>query len=403
MAKNEKAKLKKGTATFNLIGKAIVRDYTFTLDAKSGNSDWIYNRLNLQVECGECGIINAEMMGGYGEKRDNILYVHGKKKNDEGKDTDDYDNQWTIDFADRLDEDLHTEMGNGCFLTVGLEKQKDGKTFYKKFLSEYDAIEYIQEHLEEGMIVNVKGNIEYSDYQGNTQVKKSINSIVLSNVSEEKDFKATFSQSVLVDKDTLGKYESDTNAFPLSCFVVEYVSKITDEDGNKITVPKAQRNVVLKRTFDFDAREDSTKTEKILKKYVSPKKDNVHEITFDGLITKGGSLTTATLSDLPEDIQELVEMGVYTEEEALEKCVGNSGKKENYIFKAPRIKKVGKDKIPQVEISEDKYKFDELTFYTALVKELSPESDEEPFEADVDNDDEDEEEFDLSALLDDEE
>lgn len=400
MAKAEKkAPLKKGNATFNLIGKAVVRDYTFTLDAKSGNSDWIYNRLNLQVECGDCGTINAEMMGGYGEKRDNILYVHGKKKNEEGKDTDDYENQWTIDFADRLDEDMHTEIGNGCFLTVGLEKQKDGKTFYKKFLSEYDVIEYVKEHLEESMIVNVKGNLEYSDYQGSVQVKKTIKSIVLSSVSEEKDFKATFAQSILVDKDTLQKYDADKNAFPLEAYIVEYVGKVSDSDGNKITVPKAQRNVAFKKTFDFDAREDSSKTERILKKYVSPKKTNIHEITFEGIITKGGSLVTTTLEDLPEDIQELVEMEVYTLEEALEKCVGNSGKKENYIFKAPRIKKVGKDKIPAVEISEDKYKFEDLTFYSQLVKELAPTTDEDEESSEEDDDDE---EFDLS-MLDDEE
>lgn len=400
MAKKEQTQIKKGTSTFTLIGKAIVKDYTFTIDESSKNSDWIYSRLNFQVDCGDSGVINAEMMGGYGsgKNRENKIYVHGKKKNESGNDVDDYSNQFTTDWDDRLDESLFEEIGDNCFITVGLEKDKKSNTFYKKFLSEYDAIEYIQEHLEDQTIVNVKGNLTYSDYNDTTQVKKQITSVVLSKVTEEENFKATFQQTVLVDKDTIQKYDEESNGFPMDCYVPEYVSKIQTEDG-KLDVPKEDRNVVFRKTFTYDC--GTKKSEVILaflKKHFSPKKDNVHEVTFEGTITKSGTLQSVTLDDLPDDIKELVEIGAYTEEEAIEKCVGNSKKTESYIFKAPRIKKIGEDKTPTVDKNEDKYKFDELKFYSAVASAIIGESEDNDTDNNADEEDSDVD-VDMEALL----
>lgn len=386
--KNETVQVKKGVSLFTLIGKAVVRDYTFTIDASSNNSDWVYNRLNLQVDCGTFGTINAEMMGGYGtgKNRENKIYVHGKKKNEDGKDVDDYSNQFTVDWDDRLDEDLFEEIGDNCFITVGLEKDKKDNTFYKKFLSAYDAIEYIKENLTDGTIINVKGNLAFSEYNGNTQVKKEINSVVLSKVTDEKDFKATFQQTVLIDKDSIQKYDSEKNAFPIECYIPEYVSKIQTENG-KVDVPKEKRNVLYKKVFDYDCgNKESERILTFLKKHFSAKKDNVHEVAFEGVICKSGSLQTVTLEDLPDDIQELVEIGAFTEEEAIEKCVGNGSKIENYIFKVPRVKKVGEDKTPTIDKTEDKYKFSDLLFYSVLVKELVSDEDSSDEDSEEDTD-----------------
>lgn len=396
--KNETVQVKKGVSLFTLIGKAVVRDYTFTIDASSNNSDWVYNRLNLQVDCGTFGTINAEMMGGYGtgKNRENKIYVHGKKKNEDGKDVDDYSNQFTVDWDDRLDEDLFEEIGDNCFITVGLEKDKKDNTFYKKFLSAYDAIEYIKENLTDGTIINVKGNLAFSEYNGNTQVKKEINSVVLSKVTDEKDFKATFQQTVLIDKDSIQKYDSEKNAFPIECYIPEYVSKIQTENG-KVDVPKEKRNVLYKKVFNYDCgNKESERILTFLKKHFSAKKDNVHEVAFEGVISKSGSLQTVTLEDLPDDIQELVEIGAFTEEEAIEKCVGNGSKIENYIFKVPRVKKVGEDKTPTIDKTEDKYKFNDLLFYSALVKELVSDDDSSDEDSEKDTDSED---IDMDDLL----
>ena len=87
MAKRNKKTLEKKnwSNSFVLIGEAKINEYTFKLDEKSEKSDWVYNSLNLGVYCGEtCGTVYAEIMGGYGAERDNVIYVHGK--DEEGKD-----------------------------------------------------------------------------------------------------------------------------------------------------------------------------------------------------------------------------------------------------------------------------------------------------------------------------
>ena len=165
-------------STFNLIGEAKINDeYTFKINQHSEKSDWVYNSMNLGIDCGEkCGIVYCECLGGYSAKGNSVLYAHGKDEN--GKD--DFDSKLEIAWDDRLDEDVLEEVGDLCFIKVGIEKKEDGSTFYKKFLSEYDAIAYIKEHLEPGTVVNVKGRLKYSLYKGETQVRKEITSIALS-------------------------------------------------------------------------------------------------------------------------------------------------------------------------------------------------------------------------------
>ena len=190
MAKTKKILEKKNWSnSFMLIGEAKINDYTYKLDEKAGQSDWIYNSLNLGVYCGEtCGTVYAELMGGYGAERDNVIYVHGKDEN--GKD--DFSNKFTIDWEDRFDETILESVGDLCYLTVGIERDKGGKVYYKKFLAPYDMIAYINENLEDGMVVNVKGNLKYSMYNDELQVKKEINSVVLSKVNDSSKYCAKF-------------------------------------------------------------------------------------------------------------------------------------------------------------------------------------------------------------------
>ena len=167
--------------TFMLIGEAKVNDYTYKLDEKSERSDWVYNHLNLGVYCGEtCGTVYAELMGGYGSERDNVVYVHGKKE--DGKD--DFENRFTIDWDDRFDEKILESVGDLSFMTVGLERDNGGKVYYKKFLTPYDMIAYINENLTDGMVINVKGNLKYSTYNDETQTKKEISSVVMSKADD---------------------------------------------------------------------------------------------------------------------------------------------------------------------------------------------------------------------------
>ncbi len=366
MAKNEKKKLDKSgwKAQFMLVGVAKVNDYTYKMDAKSERSDWVYNSLNLGVDCGSsCGTIYAEMMGGYGSERDNVLYVHGKKENGQ----DDFENRFVIDWDDREYGDILESIGDGCFITVGLEKDKTGKTFPKKFLSPYDAIAYVKENLKDGTVVNVKGNIEYSVYQDKVQARKRITRVFLSSVDDSSKYAARFSQSMLLKKDSLGKFDKEKGSFPVYATVLEYM-KMWKEKEVKQFLP-------LNKTFEYVVNpENKEGSKRFVEKYLKIKKD-VTEIAFDGMFIESGALVTMTVDDLPEDIQELIEIGAYTEEEALAKCTENTGKEKRMVILKPSLKLVGEEgsKVPAVAIVEKKYSEEDLVLDFMLESEEEPE------------------------------
>lgn len=365
MAKEKERKaLKKGKASFNLIGRVKVTDKTFNLD-NSYDSGWTDNSMYVGVDCGGGNVIYAEMRSGFFPDKDNVIRAYSKdEKDDEGK-----SKSVEIAWEDRLDESLYDSISDSSFLTVGVEKDVKEKTVYKKFLTAYDAVDYLNEHLEDGMIVNVKGTLGYSEYEENVSTKKDITSIVLSKVEDEKDFKATFSQTILVDSKSIGKKNEEKNTIELSAYVVDYVGK-PKIDGEKIVV---RQNVTFPKTFEVAINENPEITAKMLQKFFKPKKGKVAEITVTGNLVEGGSTVVITEDDIPDDIKELIEMGLYSEEEAEKKiAVGNNGNREKrMIILKPDITYVGKDenRKPTVAFEDAKYDEGDLYFYEQAINE----------------------------------
>lgn len=371
-------------ANFNLIGEAVIKnpEYTYKINERSEKSAWIYNSLNLGVDCGEkYGIVYAELMGGYSDERQNVIYAHGKK--DDG--SDDFSNRIEVAWEDRFNEEVLAEIGEMCFITVGLEKTNKGKTFYKKFLSAYDAIKYVEENLEDGMVINVKGNLKYSTYQENTQVRKEITSIALSSVEREK-YTARFTQSILIDKDStdLKALDKDKGVIYVNARVLDYVKEMNGlEIKGQYPFPKE---------FEY-AFADISNGERCKKAYngLFKVKKGVTMITFDGEFIESGATVTMTLADLPDDIQELVECGVFTEEEAIAKCTSNGSKERRMVLRSPYVKKVGEEKTPVLQKFEEKYSEDDLIFDFPdnnpedELDEITPDDD-LPFDFDDDSD-----------------
>ena len=358
MAKTKERKaLKKGKAAFNLIGRVKVTDKTFNLD-NSYDSGWTDNSMYVGVDCGNCNIVYAEMRSGFFPDKDNVIRAYSKdEKDDAGK-----SKSVEIAWEDRLDESLYDSISDSSFLTVGVEKDVKDKTVYKKFLTAYDAVEYLNEHLEDGMIVNVKGTIGYSEYEGNVSTKKEITSIVLSKIDDEADFKATFSQTILVDSKSIGKKNDDKGTMELAAYVVDYVGK-PKIDGEKIEVKK---NVTYPKTFEVAINENPEITAKMLQRFFKPKKGKITEITVTGNLVEGGSTVNITEDDIPDDIKELIEMGLYSEEEAEKKiAVGNGNRERRMIIVKPDIIYVGTgdDRKPTVAFEDGKYDEDDLYFY----------------------------------------
>lgn len=358
MAKTKERKaLKKGKAAFNLIGRVKVTDKTFNLD-NSYDSGWTDNSMYVGVDCGNGNTVYAEMRSGFFPDKDNVIRAYSKDEEDDAGKSKSVEIAW----EDRLDESLYDSISDSSFLTVGVEKDVKDKTVYKKFLTAYDAVEYLNEHLEDGMIVNVKGTIGYSEYEGNVSTKKEITSIVLSKIDDEADFKATFSQTILVDSKSIGKKNDDKDTMELAAYVVDYVGK-PKIDGEKIEVKK---NVTYPKTFEVAINENPEITDKMLQRFFKPKKGKITEITVTGNLVEGGSTVNITEDDIPDDIKELIEMGLYSEEEAEKKiAVGNGNRERRMIIIKPDITYVGTgdDRKPTVAFEDGKYDEDDLYFY----------------------------------------
>ena len=379
----EKKTIKKSdwVSNFTLIGKPVINDYTFKIDEKSEKSNWVYNSLNLGVDCGEAhGNVYAELMGGYSEENENKIYAHGKKEDG----SDDFEAQIIVDWDDRFNDEVLEEIGDLSFITVGLEKTSEGKTFYKKFLSAYDAIAYVKEHISEDMVVNVKGNLKYSTYNDNVQVRKNITSIVLSKVENPVDFRATFTQTVLIDKDSasLKNIDKDKGVMYVDTRVLDYVKEV-----NGIEV-KSQYPYSKQFEFEMDFSNEAA-CKKIMDKLFKVKK-GITQITFEGEFIEGGAVVTATWDDIPDDIKDLVEMGVYTKEEALAKCTANGSRERRMVLKKPQIKLVGDEKTPVIQRFEERYTEDDLVLdYLFNDKKSDTKEDKPPFDVEEESGEDD--------------
>lgn len=338
-------------SNFSLTGKPIINDYTFKIDEHSERSSWIYNSMNLGIDCGEkFGVVYAEMMGGYSDDRENVIYAHGK--DEDGRD--DFSEKMTIDWEDRFNDDILEEVGDLCFINVGIEKTDKGNTYYKKFLSAYDVIAYINEHLEDDMVVNVRGNLRYSVYQDNVQVRKNITSIALSKVDDPSKYTARFTQSILIDKDSasLKNIDKDKGVMYVDARVLDYL-----KEYNGVEVRgQFPYNVQFEFEMDFNNQEQC---KKIMDKLFKVKKD-VTQITFEGEFIEGGATVTATWDDVPDDIKDLVDCGVFTKEDALAKCSSSGGRERRMVLRKPYVRLVGEDKTPELQKFDGMYKEDDL-------------------------------------------
>lgn len=347
-------------SSFYLVGTPIINDeYTYKINERSNKSNWVYNSLNLGINCGKRhGTVYCELMGGYSEDNANKIFAHGKKDNN----SDDFSKQIIVDWEDRFNDDVLEEIGDMSFITVGLERTNKRDVFKKKFLSAYDAIAYVNEHLTNDMVVYVRGNLKYSIYNDTVQVKKNITSIELSIDNKTKEYvsqdkyTARFIQSVLLDKDSasLRDIDKDKGVVYVNARVLDYAKEI-----NGIEV-KGQYpfNKQFEFAMDFSKEADC---KKIMDKLFKVKKD-IDQVTFEGEFIESGATIQATWDDIPDDIKDLVEMGVYSESEALAKCTANGNKERRMVLLRPTIKLVGEDKVPVVQKFVGKYTEDDLAF-----------------------------------------
>ena len=348
----EKKVIKKSdwVSNFTLVGKPVINDYTFKIDEKSEKSKWVYNSMNLGIDCGEKhGTVYAEMMGGYSEENENRIYAHGKKEDG----SDNFEEQVIVAWEDRFKDEVLEDIGDLSFITVGLEKTDKDKTFYQKFLSAYDAIYYIKEHLTEDTVVIVRGNLKYSEYNDNVQVRKNITSIALSK-ADASGYKATFTQSILIDKDSasLKNIDKDKGVMFVDARVLDYVKEVKGIE--------VKGQYPFKKQFEFAMDfSNEVQCKKIAEKLFKVKK-GITQVTMEGDFIEGGAVATASWDDIPDEIKDLVDIGVYSKDEALAKCTANGSRERRMVMNKPMIKLVGDDKVPVIQKFEERFAEDDL-------------------------------------------
>jgi len=77
-----------------------------------------------------------------------------------------------------------------------------------------------------GTVINVKGGFKYTTYNDTVQVKKEIKSIFLSKVDDATKYKATFTQAILLDKNSVGKLDKEKAVYPIYARVVRLYKRI---------------------------------------------------------------------------------------------------------------------------------------------------------------------------------
>ena len=376
---SDKIKKTNWISSFKLVGRAKINDNSFKIDEVS-QSGWCYNNLNLGVDCGEkYGVTYANLMGGYSQVKDNIIYVHGKKEDG----TEDWENIFTINWDDRLDEEILDTLGDMRFIKVGLENTENGKLYTQKFLAAYDAINYIKEHLTNDTVINVQGNLKYNFYQGNVTMQRDIKSIFLSK-AEPENFKASFAQSILIDNDSINlKEDVDTNRKCVSIHarVLDYIKEL---NGNTV---KGQYPLPFTFEYEYESEEIFKKVYKLLFKV----KKNIRQINFEGDFINTGATVQATMDDVTDDVKALIAMGLYTEEEILTKYAAQGGIERRYVLTRPIVRIEGdaenKQTVPQ--IFDDRYTEEDLIINFSSNSDSNSDSDMWDTSAILNDDDDD--------------
>lgn len=340
-------------SNFNLVGRAKINDNTFKIQEVS-ESGWEYNNLNLGVDCGErCGVVYANMMGGFSRERKNVIYVHGKKEDG----TDDWQNTFQVDWEDRFNEELLDTIGDSCFIVIGLERTDSDKIFRNRFLSPYDAINYVKDNLETDDIITVRGNLKYSFYNDNVTMQRDIQSIFLSK-AEPKDFRAIFRQSILIDKESVNPKEdidTEQNRAKIHARVLDYIKEL---NGVEI---KGNYPFYFNFDFDFETKEKFTSFYKAIFKVTK----GITQVNFEGEFVNSGAVVQATTEDISDDLKALIDIGMYTEEEVLAKYASNNFERR-YVLVKPILRKEGDGESATVvaQIFKERYTEDELDINT---------------------------------------
>lgn len=312
--------LRSGISRFVLRGTAVIDDKTFPREDTVSDSGWKYRRSSFAVKVGDNNYQYVELMGGRSSENPVIYTMNNDNEPMQVK--------WDL----RTNKTVLENIPNREFIRIAIEKQEGSdKATLKKFLSPVDAIEYLAEHLEDGTPVEIRGDVEYQQYNGRTQQRLNVTQIYLKN--PENDDLATMSQMYLVDSNALPrqwkkKIEED-GQIKVNLFVPQYVGKY---NGKKI-----KKTVAMPQQIVIKNKDNNEKLMNYIEKLFAVKKGVVRKIDIVTKLFFGYESETGNVEITPE-IQDLIDAGIMTLEQVQSEATITENRVEENVFDHPMIR-----------------------------------------------------------------
>lgn len=361
MAENEQpySELKGGTARFKITGRVKIDEDSLPGAQQKEGSTWRHVNSSFRVQTDEGNSIYVRIWGGY--KTDNPILYKFSADRSEG--------MIQVKWDSRKESSVLEKVSNASLLRASLEKDETGKRITKEFLSEIDFEEYLQEHLHDGQLVTLTGEVEYSEYQGEVQRRFNLRNIYMAE-SYEKDGETVeptqeslLYQTYILDNDSVSRRANkeldDNGQTVINAFVPQYVSSVRINGKYrelKKTVPYAQ-GLVVRVNKKSDGTDDLELKKKLVEKVFNVPRGTVREVTTINKIIEGYNESTVdNLEDvMSPELRELVELGIMTEEEIKEQTSIRGNKISEIEYKGVRTHKNPDTGEVRPAIFDDKY------------------------------------------------
>lgn len=300
----------------------------------TNNANWIYSRLSLMLTDGKGKNIYVNMQDGYDRVKGKTIYA----QNENG-------NNMQIAFADRFNDGIRAVLKDNAFLKVATGKvqveAKDRNTGevvmengqpkmievwdYKRFLTLYDMENFLSDKLTDGLKVRITGQIRYKEYQGETQRELIVQRIYFLPEGDETECSFGFKQEVILDSESVDISKLDTE------YVATLKAKVYQKK-NKDEMMVLPLDLVLRTT-----QEKLASAKKGIELLYTVQGETLRKINLEGVINSGFIQTDATVDAIPKEMMELIEAGVFTEEEIL-KSYTKKEKVDEMLVSKPVIK-----------------------------------------------------------------
>ena len=322
------------TGYFDVVGNVAVTDKVFTMNQPGKNNEnWLMNVFNPKVEGAEGQSMFMRFQDGFDKVKGKKIFAKSKENSN-----------LEVGFADRFNENILKLVADMSFVKLAAAKEEltnDSGTKYKawkfnQMLTVYDLIAELQKIMKVGETYKVRmtGRITWSEYRGEVQKNYELQTVYILTGNEEEGkemplgFKYT--HNILLTSDSVDK----------SKLLSEGVATVKA----KLYTTKKKVAKILPLTLMYRANENvkASSIEKVLDKYFTVTGDTVRNIKIEGRFNTGYVAGNVTEADLPADVLELIEDGIYSKEDILKKYAKRDRVDEMLIIRPVMDIKEGK-------------------------------------------------------------